>query len=188
MTQLFASLSPFASFAFSCFAIVLILVLARRLTTSLGLTRIEDHPFRRKQYLLSRAERSFYEVLRLVVGTEMHIFPKVRLLDLLYLPHGTANRIAHMNRVQSKHVDFVLCDVASVSPVLVIELDDASHERLDRARRDEFVDATLRSAGLPILRVEARRAYAPAELAALIKESIGHVVPVPRPADVPVVR
>jgi len=91
---------------------------------------------------------------------------------LLYLPKGTENRQGHMNRVVSKHVDFVLCDLQNIRPQLVIELDDSSHEREDRRERDAFVDQALEAASLPILHVTAKRTYAPKELADLIEAKL----------------
>jgi hypothetical protein len=129
-------------------------------------------PYRKKDYLLTAAERSFYEVLRSIAGDQLEVFAKVRLLDLFYLPKGTENRQSHSNRVISKHVDFLLCDRQNVSPLLVIELDDSSHERDDRTERDAFVDEALSAAGLPILHVAAKRSYAPQELAEMIQQKL----------------
>lgn len=49
-------------------------------------------PYRKKDYLLTAAERSFYEVLCSVVDGQLLVFAKVRLADLVYMPKGTANR------------------------------------------------------------------------------------------------
>ncbi len=132
----------------------------------------ESLPYRKRDYLLTAAERSFYEVLCGVVGDQLHVFPKVRLIDLVYLPKGTENRQGYTNRVVSKHVDFVLCDRRDVAPLLVIELDDASHEREDRKERDTFLDSALGAAGLPILHVAAKRSYEPRELADSIQAKL----------------
>jgi len=129
-------------------------------------------PYRKKDYLLTAAERSFYEVLGSVLDGQLLVFTKVRLADLVYMPKGTANRQAHFNRIQSKHVDFVLCTRDKLSPVLVIELDDASHEEEARRDRDTFVDAALTAAGLPILHIPAQRSYVPAELVAAIQQKL----------------
>jgi hypothetical protein len=129
-------------------------------------------PYRKKDYLLTAAERSFYEVLCGVVDGQLLVFAKVRLADLVYMPKGTANRQTHFNRIQSKHVDFVLCTRDKLSPVLVIELDDASHEEESRRDRDTFVDAALTAAGMPILHVPAERTYVPADLAAAIQQKL----------------
>ena len=129
-------------------------------------------PYRKKDYLLTAAERSFYEVLCSVLDGQLLVFAKVRLADLVYMPKGTANRQTHFTRIQSKHVDFVLCTRDKLSPVLVIELDDASHEEEARRDRDTFVDAALTAAGLPILHIPAQRSYVPAELAGAVQQKL----------------
>lgn len=129
-------------------------------------------PYRKKDYLLTAAERSFFEVLQSVVGEQLHIFAKVRLADVVWIPKGTQNWQSHFNRVQSKQLDFILCDRQNVTPLLAIELDDSSHERADRKERDAFIDGAVDAAGLPILHVTAKRSYAPKELAALIEEKL----------------
>jgi very-short-patch-repair endonuclease len=132
----------------------------------------ENLPYRKKDYLLTPAERSFYEVLQRVTGDSMQVFVKVRLADLVWLPKGTQNRQVHLNRVISKHADFVLCNRETVSPVLVIELDDSSHNMSHRRSRDAVVNDILHSVGLPLLRIPAKRSYAPNELSELIRNEI----------------
>ena len=146
-------------------------LLRRRTVADAGVERL---PFRRKDYLLSRGERAFYEELRVALnGSDTLIFAKVRLLDLLWLPKGTTGRRGHLNRVMSKHVDFVLCDRQNLRPLLVIELDDKTHDQEDRQTRDAIVDRVLGAAGLPILHMRARAAYAPREIAQQIERLIG---------------
>ena len=53
-------------------------------------------------------------------------------------------------------------DVLAVAAV--VELDDASHRRRDRAERDDFVDKALSSAGIPALHIPAQKEYAVAEV------------------------
>jgi very-short-patch-repair endonuclease len=121
-------------------------------------------PYRKKDCLLTPAERSFFGVLGQAIDNDLYIFAKVRLSDLLWLPKGTEKRQAHLNRIQSKHIDFVLCDRTTTEPRLLIELDDSSHRRTDRQSRDAFVDQAAGQAGLPILRVPAKRSYGVGEL------------------------
>ena len=125
-------------------------------------------PYRKTDHLLTPAERSFFGVLGQAIDSDLYIFAKVRLSDLLWLPQGTRDRQAYLNRIQSKHVDFVLCDSATTEPRLLIELDDSSHQKARRRSRDAFLDEAVRRAGLPILRVPAKRSYAPGELRQLI--------------------
>ena len=96
----------------------------------------------------------------------------VRLADLVYIERGTEKRQSYFNRIQSKHIDFVLCDRNDIKPILAIELDDSSHRRADRIARDEFVDNALAQAGLPLLRVPVRANYDPAELRNQIQDAI----------------
>lgn len=129
-------------------------------------------PYRRRDYLLTKAERSFYGVLQQIASEDWQIFAMVRLADLLYLPRGTERRQSYQNRIQSKHIDFVLCRSTDVRPILAIELDDSSHARRDRSERDRFVDQALQAAGLPLLRVRAQRTYDPRQLLQSIREAL----------------
>lgn len=96
------------------------------------------------------------------------LLAKVRLIDLLYLPSGTQNRQSWQNRVQSKHIDFVVCDALDLRPLLAIELDDKSHKRDDRRDRDGLVDRILRCAGMPFHREPAAASYSAQRLRAAI--------------------
>lgn len=130
-------------------------------------------PYQKKWYLLSLAEWDFYQALRHAVGDDYLIFAKVRLLDLLWLPQNLSNRQTHMNRVQAKHVDFVLCHPQTVAPALVIELDDASHQLPERQERDIFLNEVLRVAGIPLLRLPVRKSFSTPALRDQILETLG---------------
>jgi hypothetical protein len=121
-------------------------------------------PYKRKDYLLTQAERSLFGVVSEALKNQYLIFAKVRLADLVWMPKGTESWQSHFNRIQSKHVDFVICDRASIRPLLCVELDDASHGQASRKTRDVFVDSALRAAGLPLVRIVASKAYNVAEV------------------------
>jgi very-short-patch-repair endonuclease len=129
-------------------------------------------PYERIRSLLTPAERSFFEVLRGITGEEILVFVKVRMEDLLYLPKGTPERQSYINRVRSKHVDFVLCDREKISPILVIELNDRSHESQSRQDRDAFLQNAFDAAGIPILWVTAQASYNPRQLAEQIQSAM----------------
>jgi very-short-patch-repair endonuclease len=63
---------------------------------------------------------------------------------------------------------FVLVDGTTTAILLVIELDDRTHQQARRRERDAFVDRALAAAGIPILHVKAASAYDARELAAVI--------------------
>jgi len=115
-------------------------------------------PYRLRDDFLSNAERSFYHVLCQAVGDRGTIFAKVNLADLFYVVQPQENQ-AYRNKIDRKHVDFVLADKRTTQPLMCIELDDSSHHRNDRVERDRFVDDVFRVAGMRLIRVRAARNY-----------------------------
>lgn len=145
----------------------------------------ERLPYRLRDSLLTPNERSFYGVLQQVADDlELQVFAKVRLSDVLWIPRGTDNWILHRNRIQQKHMDFVLCDRQDIAPVLAIELDDSSHRRADRQERDSFVERACAVAGLPLLRISTRNGYAPRQLAEDIRARLDGMRPSNQSSDV----
>jgi hypothetical protein len=122
-------------------------------------------PFKLRDDFLSSAEVSFCQVLRKVVAERAVVCPKVNLGDLFFVDTGdhSKNR-ALANRIDRKHVDFLLCEPRTLRPVVGIELDDASHSRSDRQARDQLVDNVFVAAGLPLVRFAAKSGYAPSEV------------------------
>ena len=109
-------------------------------------------PYRRKAVLTPWERKALPGLLR-QLPPGCHLCPQVRLADLLAITaRDPSARQTALNRVASKSLDFVVVDIASGEALLVIELDDRSHDRLDRRGRDVLVDAALRVAGIPIAR------------------------------------
>jgi hypothetical protein len=127
-------------------------------------------PYKLRNNLLSAAEFSFYKVLETALQKRVEIQCKVRLADIFYTPYGT--NVSHFNRITGKHVDFLLCDMQTMKPILGVELDDASHFQPDRKARDIFVDEVFKVADLPLLHIQAKRTYHPEELLVQIKQLV----------------
>jgi hypothetical protein len=124
----------------------------------------ERLPYRKRDDFLSAAEISFYHVLRHAVGDRFVICPKVRIADVIFVV-DRRRQMTHVNRIDRKHVDFLLCDPDTMVPQVAIELDDASHVREERQSRDDLVDTVFAASGLPLLRCPAKRQYDPRALA-----------------------
>lgn len=129
-------------------------------------------PYRVVPSLLTPAERRFYAALVTAIDPHMTICAKVRLADVLTLPPGTPEWRAHFNRVQAKHLDFVLCNRDDLAPLLAIELDDSSHARSARRERDAFLNQACADAGLSVLRIPVQRSYTTVELAQRVQDSL----------------
>ena len=116
--------------------------------------------------LFTPAERVFYEQLAEAVGDRYEIFGKVRLAGVIEPREGLdkSERQGALNRITSKHLDFVLAIPGSMIIVCAIELDDASHRRQDRVDRDEFVDGALAYADVPLIRFEVQPMYSIEEI------------------------
>jgi len=110
----------------------------------------KTYNYEKRTYLLTVNENIFYrELLPIAQKLQLTICPKVRLADIVK-PCKGQNWQAAFNKIQSKHIDFILCNNA-LQPILAIELDDNSHERQDRKERDAFVDSVLNMANIPII-------------------------------------
>ena len=115
-------------------------------------------PYRVRDDFLSPAELSYYQVLKSVLGSKAVICAKVRLADLLFVARPNEN-FSYVNKIRQKHIDFLICDAATMKPALAIELDDSSHNRARRKKRDLFINEALTAADFPLLRVTAQRQY-----------------------------
>lgn len=114
----------------------------------------EEYPYI-KPYLLTKKEWAFYKGLKPITDKyKLHILAKVRLADLVEVKKGLSNSqySKAFNKIKSKHVDFVLARPANLAILCVIELDDKSHEDINRQQRDFFIDKVCETIKLPIIR------------------------------------
>lgn len=122
--------------------------------------------YRLRENVLSKAERSFYEVLKRALPAERVLLVKVRVADIISPAKGLnrSNWQKAFNRISAKHFDYVVCHRDSMKVDLVIELDDKSHKARSRQRRDAFLKLACESAGLPLKRFKASKGYRPSEV------------------------
>lgn len=149
----------------------------------------DDLPYRLRDDFLSPAEKSFFQILRFWAEDRYTLFSKVSLADLFYVSRPHENRSA-LNRIDRKHVDFVICDKQTLMPVFAVELDDSSHARPDRMARDRFVNDVFEAAALPLVHIPVRSGYTVAELETQFRglvndppgsQSLPNSAPAPRP-------
>lgn len=114
--------------------------------------------YRSRRFLLTPNERAFFHALHGALGKRWLLFAKVRLADVVTCPKSQWDE-GPGRRIAQKHLDFVVCQPGSIRIIAVIELDDRSHRRADRRRRDAFLNRVFRNAGIPLLRYQARSAY-----------------------------
>jgi very-short-patch-repair endonuclease len=134
-------------------------------------------PYERIPTLLTAAERDFFVALQQATPAGHQVCAQVRLANLVQVKSWARRDKSHWWRIEAKCVDFVLVEMATFAPRLVVELDDSSHARAERRDRDAFVDTVLVEVGLPVLHVRWSRSYNPYELAERIAGRLGLATP-----------
>lgn len=113
-------------------------------------------PYKRKN-LMTKNEWFFYKQLKPVADKlGFSILCKVRVADLVDIDKGLdkSKWQTAFNRINKKHVDFVLCKPENLYPELLIELDDLSHKSENVIKRDEFIQKLYDKTGYKLLRVQ----------------------------------
>ena len=127
-------------------------------------------PYRLTDHFFSPAEANFYRFLLEAIDNNLIIFPKTSLKEFISIADQT-NFQAHLNKIDRKHVDFLICDPKTLQPVFAIELDDVSHRRADRGQRDTFIETVFSGVELPLVRIPVRASYNIEELRILFKNA-----------------
>lgn len=106
------------------------------------------------KWLFSYNEKDAFKKLKIISEKYgLTLLAKVRLFDLVEPIKNNPKYKTYQYKIQSKHVDFVLCDKKLVAKC-IIELDGTSHDTSERKTRDEFIDKVLISTGYRILRIK----------------------------------
>lgn len=125
----------------------------------------ETLPYAVRDDFLSESELSFYKVLQQALKGKAVVCPKVGLGDVFFITtYEKSKHASYSNKINKKHVDFLVCSIEDLKPLYGIELDDTSHQRQDRIDRDRFVNKVFESAGLALIRFENKRSYSIAQI------------------------
>ena len=100
----------------------------------------------RKKRLLTPPEQELYAVLKKINPEKYEVIPQTALTNVIDKKTNTSYR-NELFRV----CDFCFVDKKTFEPLLLVELNDSSHNRADRAERDEKVAAICEDAGLPLI-------------------------------------
>lgn len=106
--------------------------------------------YQARPLLTKREHQEYLKLKQYADARGWLICPKVRVYDLIEPKKGTGKYQELKNKIQSKHVDFVLVD-PELNVIGVLELDDSTHDREDRKQRDSFVRNALEGAGITMI-------------------------------------
>lgn len=123
--------------------------------------------YEKKTYLLTQNELKFYKLLKNITDkNNLNIFCQVALYEII-----KSKNIKDFNKIKSKTIDFVITDV-NCKIKLCIELDDPTHIKENRQKRDEFVDNLFKELNIKLIRTPVQSYYNLNELENKIKESL----------------
>jgi hypothetical protein len=135
--------------------------------------------YKKQKALFSPTEINFKKSLnKIVVNQNLIVYGKVRIADIITPAINQKDNykkwLSAFAQIQSKHVDYVICDERDYSVLCVIELDDSSHNTTKAKKRDALVNQAYQSAGVEIVRVKAARNYLLKELLDLFSDDMQH--------------
>ncbi|BCA93042.1 DUF2726 domain-containing protein [Vreelandella aquamarina] len=111
-----------------------------------------------KSQMMSKSEQGVYKILEKAYGDKYYIFCQVRVVDIVQ-PNITKYQTWTKEykslfwQVSQWHFDYVMCNKDDFSIFCALELDDPSHEREDRKRRDRILNSVCEDAGVALKRM-----------------------------------
>lgn len=137
--------------------------------------RIEDgqgYPYARRDRLMSPVARQFLRVLDEAAGPDYRVFAQVHAADVVRVTRRpqTPRFDRAMARIAGRHFDFVLCDRETLAVVCVVLLEGPNTPSAKAG--EPFLTRLCRIAGMPLVRVVARRDYDLKELGQRIHDAI----------------
>lgn len=123
--------------------------------------------YERKNYLLTQNELKFYKLLKNITDKyNLNLFSQVALYEIV-----KSKNIKDFNKIKSKTIDFVITDI-NCKIKLCIELDDPTHIKENRQKRDEFINSLFKELNIILIRIPVQGYYNLSELENKIKESL----------------
>lgn len=108
--------------------------------------------YSRKKNFISPSEKEFFKMLVEAAGDRYHVFPQIHLSALFNNEtKGKYYKLA-FQIINRRSVDFILCDKLTLEPVYAVELDDPTHNRPSRIKRDADVDRLFAQHNFPLVR------------------------------------
>lgn len=125
-------------------------------------------PYRTKESILTAAENRFYLALLKAIDNRAVIIPKVGLQDVFAIT-DKKHYMAARNRISTRHIDFLVCEVNTLRPLFGVELDDSSHNKAETQKHDLFKNQVFENAHLSLVRVAVKQNYNVDELKAVLQ-------------------
>lgn len=108
--------------------------------------------FYKKDFVMTPTELNFYKKLKIITDRlDLTIFPQV---DLERIVNVYNNENSYRNRIKSRCIDFTIVTNNNCKIICCIELDDYTHNRPDRQKRDKFINELFQNINLKLYRIK----------------------------------
>lgn len=103
--------------------------------------------YEKKEYLMTRNELKFYKQLKKITDKlDLTIFAQVSLYQII-----KNKEYKDFNKIKSKSIDFVITE-NNGKIKLCIELDDSSHNKNNRIKRDNFINEIFKQTNINFIK------------------------------------
>lgn len=131
-----------------------------------------DLYYKPKRYIISLTELKFYkELLEIAKRNNLILLTQVSLYNIIETKQTTYKQTA-FNKIRSKSIDFVLADIQTCRARVCIELDDYTHNNLNRIDRDNFLNNLFSDLGIKLMRIPVSKQYDIQKIETEIKNTI----------------
>ena len=123
--------------------------------------------FEKKEKIMTETEIKFYKLLKSITDKlNLTIFTQVALNQII-----TTNNQKGKRQIGAKSIDFVITDeFANIK--MCLELDDYTHQRKDRIKRDEIVNKLFEEINTKLIRIPIEKAFIVERIEKIITESL----------------
>lgn len=133
--------------------------------------------YRKADALLDAIEKQTLESLRQIVGKDLAVYPKVRLSSLLKLARGNEEINPQLAAyVRQTAVDFVVCEMATQQPVLVVMLRNSLDQSQQTLHRRRQLEEVLTDAALPLLPIARQQPPSSIQMAQSLQSALATFV------------
>ncbi|EAA4185765.1 DUF2726 domain-containing protein [Salmonella enterica subsp. enterica] len=109
-----------------------------------------------KSFLTER-ERYVFNNLKNDLKPDLHLLAQVRVADLIKpnkrYHEKSKEYYALFKQISQWHVDYAILNLETYEIITAIELDDASHQKPGRQKRDHILNTVFEQAGIKLLRI-----------------------------------
>lgn len=127
-------------------------------------------PYRLREPFLASTELALFRTLVELMGDRYSICPKVSLNDVFYIVRPNEN-VHFFNKFFRKHVDFLLCDLQTLTPSFGVDIVRPISKNEAR-ESDKFLDDLFTNAGLPLVHVPSSESYDPSDVINLFQLAV----------------